>query len=163
MNWRAWFRRRPWEGRMDAEFRFHLENQINDYIAQGLGREQAESLARREFGEVDWRKTSAATKTCPVKTNEIGLRMALGADGRDIFRMVLRQVVVLALIGIALGVLGAVFLTRLLANLLFEVRPTDPLTFAAVAIGLMSVALLAAYLPAWRTTRVDPTVALRTE
>jgi putative ABC transport system permease protein len=95
------------------------------------------------------------------RTNEIGLRMALGAEVTDIFRMVLRQAFVLTLAGIAVGVSGAASLTRLLTSLLFEVPPTDPLTFASVAVGLMGVALLASYLPAWRATRVDPTVALR--
>ena len=97
------------------------------------------------------------------RTNEIGLRMALGAEVTDIVRMVLRQVFVLTLAGIAAGLLGAAFLTRLLTSLLYEVAPTDPLTFATVAVGLMGVALLASYLPAWRATRIDPTVALRTE
>jgi putative ABC transport system permease protein len=97
------------------------------------------------------------------RTNDIGLRMALGAEVTDIFGMVLRQAFVLTLVGIAVGVVGAVFLTRLLTSLLYEVPPTDPLTFATVTVGLMTVALLASYLPAWRATRVDPTVALRVD
>jgi ABC-type antimicrobial peptide transport system permease subunit len=96
-----------------------------------------------------------------LRTNEIGLRMALGAEKTDIFGMVLRQAFVLTLAGIALGVVGAVFLLRLLSNLLFDVPSGDPLTFAVVIVGFIGVALMAGYLPAWRATRVDPTVALR--
>jgi putative ABC transport system permease protein len=97
------------------------------------------------------------------RTNEIGLRMALGAEVTDILGMILRQAFVLTLAGIAVGIVGAALLTRLLTNLLYEVPPTDPLTFATVIVGLMGVGLLASYFPAWRATRVDPTVALRVE
>src|SRR5260370_20412390 len=84
------------------------------------------------------------------RTNEIGLRMALGAEVTDIVRMVLRQALVLTLAGIAVGVLGAVLVTRLLTSLLDGVGPTDPLAFAGVAAGLLAEALLANYLPAQR-------------
>jgi putative ABC transport system permease protein len=97
------------------------------------------------------------------RTNEIGLRMALGAEGADIVGMVLRQALVPALAGIAVGVAGALMLTRLLTSLLFEVAPADPLTFASVSLGLVGVALVASYIPARRAMRVDPTVALRAE
>jgi hypothetical protein len=62
MKWHGWFRRRRWEGRMDAEFRFHLESQISEYISQGFNREEAELRARREFGPRNLPRTSAATK-----------------------------------------------------------------------------------------------------
>jgi putative ABC transport system permease protein len=97
------------------------------------------------------------------RTNEIGLRMALGAEVTNILGMILRQAFVLTLAGIAVGIVGAALLTRLLTNLLYEVPPTDPLTFATVIVGLVGVGLLASYFPAWRATRVDPTVALRVE
>lgn len=95
------------------------------------------------------------------RTNEIGLRMALGAEMADIFRMVLRQALALVAVGIAVGVVGAALLTRVLTGILFGVAPGDPVTFGSVIVGLMGVALVAGYLPAWRTARVDPTVALR--
>jgi len=96
-------------------------------------------------------------------TRELGIRAALGAQRRDLLRMVLGRGLKLTLIGITLGVVGAFGLTRLLSNLLFGVSATDPLTFAAVAALLVIVALLASYLPARRATKIDPLVALRYE
>ncbi|MGH7674252.1 MAG: FtsX-like permease family protein, partial [Gemmatimonadales bacterium] len=94
---------------------------------------------------------------------EIGIRLALGAAPRDVFRVVLGDGVRLAAAGVVIGLVGAVALTRLLATLLFSVSPTDPLVLATVAAALVAVAGLACALPARRATRVDPVVALRTE
>ena len=97
------------------------------------------------------------------RTREIGIRMALGAQPQDVLRMILKQGTRLALIGVGIGAVAAVFLTRLMAGLLYGVRPADPLTFAAVAILLSLVATLACCIPARRAMRVDPLVALRYE
>jgi putative ABC transport system permease protein len=97
------------------------------------------------------------------RTPEIGLRMALGAQLQDVMKMVLRSGMWLALLGIAIGLVGAFFLTRRMSKLLFGVTPTDAVTFASVAAILFVVALLACYIPARRATKVDPTIALRYE
>jgi predicted permease len=97
------------------------------------------------------------------RANEIGLRMALGASPGEILRLVLRQALVLAGVGIVIGFAGAAAVTRLLTSMLFGVKPTDPATYAAVIGFVLVAALLASYIPARRAMRVDPMVALRYE
>jgi putative ABC transport system permease protein len=97
------------------------------------------------------------------RTNEIGLRIALGAQRSDILRMVIGKAMLLVIVGIAAGAAGAFALSRYLTTLLFHIKPSDPLTYSALAALLSLVALLACYVPARRATRVDPMIALRYE
>lgn len=97
------------------------------------------------------------------RTREIGIRMALGAQQANVLGLVIRQGMQPALVGLVIGIVGAVVLTRLLASQLYEVQATDPLTFGLVALGLFLIAVAACYAPARRATKIDPMVALRCE
>jgi ABC-type antimicrobial peptide transport system permease subunit len=95
------------------------------------------------------------------RTQEICIRLAIGADRSQVLTMILRQGLSLAAAGAAAGLIGALMLTRLMQGLLYEIRPTDPITFIAVAAVLLATAAIASALPAWRATRVSPAKVLR--
>jgi ABC-type antimicrobial peptide transport system permease subunit len=98
-----------------------------------------------------------------LRTREIGVRMALGAQSTEVRRMVVRQGLVLAVIGVGIGLAGALALSRLISSLLFGIAPYDPLTLGATAVGLLAVAAVASWLPAMRAARIDPIEALRAD
>ncbi|MGH7504380.1 MAG: FtsX-like permease family protein, partial [Longimicrobiales bacterium] len=104
-----------------------------------------------------------ASQAARRRTQEIGIRVALGAERRDVARLILSHALRLAAAGVALGVLGGLAATRLMESVLFGIAPTDPLTFIAVPLLLGTVAVLATWLPARSAARVDPLVALRAE
>jgi ABC-type antimicrobial peptide transport system permease subunit len=97
------------------------------------------------------------------RTNEIGIRLALGAQTRDVLLMIVKQGSKLIVLGLVIGLVGAFAATRVIGSLLFGVKTRDPFTFVAAAVLLAIVALLACYVPAWRATKVDPLEALRYE
>ncbi len=97
------------------------------------------------------------------RTHEIGIRMALGARTQNVVSLVIGEGMRLALIGIGIGVLAALALTRVIASLLYEITPTDPITIGGMAFLLLIIAMFAAWIPARRAARVDPMVALRCE
>jgi putative ABC transport system permease protein len=106
---------------------------------------------------------SVLSYTVQHRAREVGVRMALGATRSGIARLVLGHIAVLIAIGVSLGLAGAFAMTRTMTSQLYEVSPTDPLTFVLTAVALASVALTAAWLPTRRATRVDPMVTLRSE
>jgi ABC-type antimicrobial peptide transport system permease subunit len=97
------------------------------------------------------------------RTNEIGVRMALGADGSEVFRLFVRQGLMLAGVGVVLGLAGAGVLVRFVRSVLFQVPPYDPVTFVGISVLILAVAGVASYVPARRATRVDAVHALRAE
>ena len=99
-----------------------------------------------------------------ARTHELGIRMALGAQASDVLRMIVRQGMTLAVVGVGIGLIGAFWITQLMSSLLYEVSSTDAVTFIAIPLGLIGVALCACLvLRARRATRVDPLIALRHE
>ncbi|MGC2697640.1 MAG: ABC transporter permease [Candidatus Angelobacter sp.] len=153
-----------------------LDRDLPMYHVLTMEQRVAESLARRRFSTLLlalFAGFALALATIGIYgvmaylvgqgTREIGIRMALGATQRGIVSLVVRQGMVLALCGVGLGLVAAFALARLVRGLLFGVQSTDPLTFAAIAILLAGVALLASYIPARRAARIDPMVSLRCE
>jgi predicted permease len=146
-------------------FRFRT---LEDQVDESLGQERLVTTLASLFGALALVLASLGlygviSYSVTQSTNEIGIRMALGARRLDVVRLVLKNGMSLTLVGIALGLLGAFGLTRLIRGLLFDVTPTDPLTFIVVPLVLCVVALFACYLPARRATKVDALVALKYE
>lgn len=148
----------PVEGLRPLDARLHRSLAGRRFSAQLLTTFAGVALALTLIGV--WGLTTYAVTQ---RTREIGVRMALGVDRVTVVRMVLREVLQLAFGGTAVGLCAALASTRLLATLLFGVRPADPASFAAGAIGLVAVAVLGGYVPARRAARVDPVTALQRE
>jgi predicted permease len=153
-----------------------LDPDLPIYGVKSMARRVSESLAQRRFavalislfGVLSFGLAAIGTYgviayLVSQGTREIGIRMALGASPERVSSMVVRGGLVMAVIGIAAGLAGALLVTRYMHSLLFDVEPTDPLTFATITGALLAMSLLAAYLPARRAARIDPMVSLRSE
>jgi len=139
---------------------------LPDMLGQSISRERFRTFLLGSFSAIALVLAAVGifgvmSYSASQRTHEIGIRMALGAQRRDVLHLILGQGAKLALMGLAIGVVLAFLLTRLIASLLYSVSATDPLTFGAVAIVLFGVAMTACYIPARRAMRVDPMVALR--
>ncbi|HXR18287.1 MAG TPA: ABC transporter permease [Terriglobales bacterium] len=153
---------------MDPDAPLYDVRTMEDYLALDLGRARFQSVLLGLFAGIALLLTAVGlygvmSFTVVQRTSEIGIRMALGANKKDVLRMILARSFSMTGLGLLVGILGAFALTRLLSSLLYEVGPADPLTFVAVALILGTVSLLASYVPAWRAAKVDPMVALRYE
>jgi predicted permease len=153
---------------MDPDAPLYQVQTMEDYLALDLGRARFQTMLLGLFAGIALLLTAIGlygvmSFTVLQRTHEIGIRVALGAGRGDVLRMVLSKSLVLTGVGLVIGMIGASMLTRLLANLLYEVKPTDPLTLATVSVVLIAVSALASYIPARRAAGVDPMVALRYE
>ncbi len=153
---------------MDPETSLYGVRSMADYLALDLGRARFQTVLLSCFAGIALLLTAMGvygviSYAVTQRTNEIGLRMALGASRSDVLQMILQHGMLITAAGIAVGVVAAAVLARLLSSLLYNTPPRDPLTYCSVCIVLALVALLASYMPALRATRVDPNVALRVE
>ncbi len=153
---------------MDPEAPLYNVRTMDDYLTLDLGRARFQTTLLSLFAVIALVLTAVGlygvmAYTVLQRTQEIGIRVALGASRRNVLQMILQKSFAMTGFGLLLGVVGAAALTRLLSDLLYQVKPLDPLTFVVVLLTLAGVSLLASYIPAWRAARMDPMVALREE
>ena len=153
---------------MDPDAPLYEVRTLADYLALDLGRARFQAVLLGLFAGIALLLTAIGlygvmAYTVAQRTQEIGIRVALGASRGGVLRMILARAVAITSLGLLIGIVGAFALTRLLSSLLYQVKPVDPLTFTAVSLLLAGTSTLASYFPARRAARVDPMVALRYE
>jgi len=154
--------------RLDKDLPLYDVKTMNDLVYESLARARFTTILLAIFAALALTLASVGiygvmSYSVSQRTQEIGIRVALGAQRRDIFKQVVGQAMRLAGFGVAVGLVSAFVLTRLMATLLYRVSTTDPLVFGMIALLLSGVSFFASYLPARRATRVDAMVALRYE
>ncbi len=153
---------------MDPELPLYEVRPMEDWLALSIGRQKFQTILLGCFAGIALLLTAVGlygvmAYSVVQRTREIGIRMALGASRADVLQMVLKGGAQMAAIGLGIGIVGALALTRFMNSMLYEMKSHDPMTFAAVCLLLGAVAMLASYIPARRATKVDPMVALRYE
>jgi putative ABC transport system permease protein len=153
---------------VDKDMPLSNVNSMDDLLESSLGQRRLSMILLGAFSAIAMLLASIGiygvlAYSVTQRSRELGIRMALGAARGRVLRLVIGQGMVLALIGIAIGLVGAFALTRLLGAQLYSITPTDPGTFVGVSLLLAAIALVATLVPALRATRVDPVVALREE
>jgi putative ABC transport system permease protein len=153
---------------MDPNAPLYEVRTLKDYFVLDLGRARFQTMLLGLFASLALLLTAVGlygvmAYAVVQRTQEIGIRVALGAGRGDVLRMILAKSFLITGIGLLLGMAGAATLTRLFASLLYEVKPADPMTFAIVSLLLVGTSTLASYIPARRAAKVDPMVALRYE
>jgi putative ABC transport system permease protein len=153
---------------LDTELPLYKARDMRDYIETSVAQRRFTSMLVSVFAAAGLLLATVGlfgliSYSVEQRRNEIGIRVAVGAEKSDIIAMVLRSGVSLALAGIVVGLAGTLAISRVLKNQLFGVSATDPLTFAGVSVGLIAVAVAACYIPAWRAANADPLIALRNE
>jgi putative ABC transport system permease protein len=153
---------------MDSDSPLYDVRSMEDYLALDLGRERFQATLLGLFAAIALLLTAVGlygvmAQSVAQRTQEIGIRMAMGATRENVRAMILRRGTLLSLSGTAIGIVGALAFARLIESLLYEIPPRDPMTYVSVCVILGLVALVASYVPAVRATRLDPMVALRYE
>jgi ABC-type antimicrobial peptide transport system permease subunit len=153
---------------LDRSLPVYALKPMTEYLSNSLSRRRFNLVLLSVFAAVALLLAAVGiygviSYTVSQRTHEIGIRVAVGADSGDILKLVVGQAMILALVGITLGLLASIGLTRLMESLLYGVSATDPLTFVALSAVLAGVSLTACLIPALRATRVDPMIALRYE
>ena len=153
---------------LDSELPIYKARDMRDYVEASVAQRKFTSVLVSVFAAAGLLLATVGlfgliSYSVEQRRNEIGIRVAVGAERGDIIGMVLRSGITLALAGIVVGLAGTLAISRVLKNQLFGVSATDPLTFIGVALALVAVATAACYIPAWRAANADPLVALRNE
>jgi putative ABC transport system permease protein len=153
---------------VDADIPLTRVTTMTERLSQAVGGQRFQTLLLGIFAGIALLLAAVGiygvlSYSISLRTHEIGVRMSLGASRPDVLKMVIREGMVLAIVGAAIGLTGSFALTQMMSGLLFQVSPHDPVTLVAVSALMLGVALLACFIPARRATRVDPMVALRYE
>jgi putative ABC transport system permease protein len=151
---------------LDASLPLLHVKTLDDYVSDSVGGTRFEAVLLGVFGGLAFLLTAVGlygviSYTVARRSREMGIRLALGANRKAITTMIVRNGTLLACAGVAIGLAAAFLLTRLVAGSLYGVGPTDPLTFVCAPVALVSIAVLASYIPARRAANVDPMVTLR--